>query len=125
MKNVFLLFALFLVVACTQNKAELAHDGAANTHVFKGLYSYGPEIRTFVDCSSDINFWVVDSSKNLELSYSNFNFEKPYEPVYIEVEGYLTAVDTAVAQSDFDSTLVVTKLKLITKDIPDGPCSGN
>lgn len=94
-----------------------------NMRVIKGLYSYGPEIKSFTDCEEGTEYWVADSAKTLELAYSNFNFEKPYEPVYIEVECHIIRSDSLIIAADFDSTMVVTKLLKITKEIPDGPCN--
>ena len=74
-------------------------------------------------CEDGREYWVKDSVKNLELSYSNLGFEKPYEPVYVELEGYFAKSDTATVSPDFDSTLVVMKVLKISKEIPDGPCS--
>jgi copper homeostasis protein (lipoprotein) len=91
--------------------------------VIKGLYSYGPEIKSFTECEDGREFWVADSAKTLELAYSNLGFEKPYTPVYIEVECKLVKSDTSKVTGDYDSTMVVTKLLKISKQIPDGPCS--
>lgn len=88
----------------------------------QGLYVFGPEFKTFTNCKDGREFWVVDSVKTLELSYSNLNFEKPYEPVYVELEGFVRESDSE-APNDYDSTIVVTKVVTITKKIPDGPCS--
>ncbi|MNT72160.1 lipoprotein involved with copper homeostasis and adhesion [compost metagenome] len=89
----------------------------------KGLYSYGPELKSFTECEEGNEYWVADSAKTLELAYNNLNFEKPYEPVYIEVECHALKSDSLSMSADFDSTLVVTKLLKITKEIPDGPCN--
>ncbi len=51
------------------------------------------------------------------------NFEKPYEPVYIEVECKVVKSDSLTVTADYDSTMVVTKLLKMTKEIPDGPCN--
>jgi len=93
------------------------------TKVLKGLYSYGPEVKSFTDCEEGREYWVADSANTLELAYTNFNFEKPYEPVYIEVECHMIKSDSLIVSADFDSTLVVTKLIKITKEIPEGPCN--
>ena len=117
----FLLFVLpAFMVACNQKTAERKKD---NTKVIKGLYSYGPELKSFTDCDEGREYWVADSAKTLELAYSKFNFEKPYEPVYIEVECHVIKSDSLKVSADFDSTMVVTKLLKITKEIPDGPCN--
>jgi len=122
-KNSVVLLVLLLagvVMACNRKDAE---ETAGTSRVIKGLYSYGPEIKSFTDCEEGREYWVTDSAKTLELAYSNFNFEKPYEPVYVEVECHLIKSDSLIVSADFDSTMVVTKVLKITKEIPDGPCN--
>jgi len=114
---------LFGVVFTACNRDNKAEGEKSNTKVVKGLYSFGPEMKSFTLCEDGREYWVADSVKNLELSYSNLNFEKPYEPVYVELEGYFAKSDTATVSDDFDSTLVVTKVIKISKEIPDGPCA--
>lgn len=109
------------VTAC--NRKDEAEREESNVKVVKGLYSFGPEMKSFTMCDDGREYWVADSVKNLELSYSNLNFEKPYEPVYVELEGYFSKSDTTAVSADFDSTLVVTKVLKISKEIPDGPCA--
>ena len=111
---------IVLVTACNRNQVE---DNKDTSKVLKGLYSFGPEIKSFTDCEEGREYWVADSAKTLELAYSNFNFEKPYEPVYIEVECHMIKSDSLMVSADFDSTMVVTKVLKITKEIPDGPCN--
>lgn len=117
---VLLVLLTGVIFACNRKSGE---EEKAKTRVIKGLYSYGPEIKSFTDCDEGREYWVADSAKTLELAYSNFNFEKPYEPVYIEVECHLIKSDSLIVSADFDSTMVVTKVLKITKDIPDGPCN--
>lgn len=114
------LVLLLAVAACNRNSSDKKNS---DIKIIKGLYSYGPEIKSFTDCEEGSEYWVADSAKTLELAYSNLNFEKPYEPVYIEVEGKFVKSDSLTVSADFDSTLVVTKLIKLTKEIPDGPCS--
>jgi hypothetical protein len=120
-KKSIVLFFLFSVVisACNPDSEEVEKSDII---LMKGLYSFGPEIKSFTDCEEGREYWVADSAKTLELAYSNFNFEKPYEPVYIEVECHFIKSDSLLVSADFDSTMVVTKLLKITKEIPDGPC---
>jgi hypothetical protein len=119
-KSVLLLFLFAVgISACNQRSEE---EKKSNIKLIKGLYSFGPEIKSFTDCEEGKEYWVTDSAKTLELAYSNFNFEKPYEPVYIEVECHFIKSDSLIVSADFDSTMVVTKLLKITKEIPDGPC---
>jgi copper homeostasis protein (lipoprotein) len=112
-----LLLVFFAVNACNNN------DKANQVTVFKGLYSAGPEIKSFKDCDSGQEFWAVDSSAQLELQYSQLNFEKPYEPVYVEVEGIKSKSGKAGMGSEYDSTIVVKKIVKITKEIPQDVCN--
>ena len=115
-------FALLLVAvffyACNNNS-----DKQNQVVLFKGLYSAGPEIKSFKDCDSGQEFWAVDSSAHLELEYSQLNFEKPYEPVYVEVEGIKSKSGKAGMGSEYDSTIVVKKVVKITKEIPQDVCN--
>lgn len=119
--QLFIILAiLFTIVACNSNSSSVNDP---QIRVMKGLYSFGPELKSFTECEEGNEYWVADSAKTLELAYSNLGFEKPYEPVYIEVECHTVKSDTLSMSADFDSTMVVTKLLKITKEIPDGPCN--
>ncbi|WP_406824491.1 hypothetical protein [Pedobacter sp. KACC 23697] len=119
-----IVFVVLLGVAATAcNRNDKAEGEKSNLKTVKGLYSFGPEVKSFTFCEDGREYWVKDSVKNLELSYSNLGFEKPYEPVYVELEGYFAKSDTGIVSSDFDSTLVVMKVLKISKEIPDGPCA--
>ena len=85
---------------------------------YKGMYSFGPEGKSFKDCSQGREFWVVDSSAQLELQYSQLHLEQQYVPVYIEVVGEKILSPKDDISAVFDSTLVVKKLIRITKEIP-------
>ena len=114
-----------MVVAVCLFSACFNSDGNKDKQksvVLKGLYSFGPEVKSFIDCESGSEFWVADSSKTLELSYTKLGFEKPYTPVYVELECSLVKSDTMTISGGYDSTMVVTKLVKISKKIPEGPC---
>lgn len=104
--------------SCTGNSGK-----KAKRVVYKGVYSFGPEDKSFKDCETGGEFWVTDSSKQLELSYSQLSFEKPYVPVYVEVEGVKIRSGKEGMGSEYDSTLVVKKLVKITKTIPVDMCN--
>lgn len=116
-----LLLALGFLWACNNNKN--AEQEKSKSLTLKGLYSFGPEVKSFTDCDEGREYWVADSAKNLELEYTNLGFEKPYTPVYIEVEAHLVKSDTSTVTGGYDSTMVVTKVLKISKEIPDGPCN--
>jgi hypothetical protein len=119
--GILLLVLVLFVYACGNNSQT---EKSYKTMVYKGLYSFGPEMKTFTNCDENREYWVLDSAKTLELAYHNLGFEKPYEPVYIEVECFLKKSDTATVSGGYDSTMVVTKMLKISKEIPeDSPCS--
>jgi len=121
LKSIAFLFVIVIsAAACTRNAGT---EGNNQTRVVKGLYSFGPEVHSFADCEEGREYWVADSAKTLELAYSNLHFEKPYEPVYIEVECHFIKSDSLKISADYDSTMVVTKLLKLTKEIPEGPCN--
>ena len=106
--------AILGIWGCKSKPKKATQPG---TIIYKGLYSFGPGEKLFKDCSQARMFWATDSSAQLELQYSQLGFEKPYVPVYIEVEG--KKVKSAAGNiAAFDSTLVVTKVLKITKEIP-------
>jgi copper homeostasis protein (lipoprotein) len=116
--------SLFLASVCVVACCSCNHKGKnADLKVFKGLYSYGPEIKTFKNCDDTHEYWVADSSAQLELKYSQMNFEKPYEPVYVEVEGEKVKSGSEGIGSDYDSTLIVRKVIKITQEIPQDICN--
>lgn len=117
----FLIFflGLTLVWACiSHDKKEVQ----TKNKLMKGLYNFGPEMKYFADCDNDGEYWVTDSSNNLELEYQKMGFDKPYLPVYIEVEAHLKKSDSTAINGGYDSTMVVTKLIKMSKEAPDGAC---
>jgi hypothetical protein len=121
-KLTILLFSSIIMLFACQSKDNSGSKDAKPT-LIKGLYSYGPEIKSFTDCEEGREYWVADSAKTLELAYNNLGFEKPYTPVYIEAECHFVKSDTTTVTGDYDSTMVVTKLLKISKQIPEGPCN--
>ncbi|RYE28604.1 MAG: hypothetical protein EOP42_16430 [Sphingobacteriaceae bacterium] len=119
MKRIVFIGIVFgFISSCSCNK-----QNGAEVKVYKGLYSFGLEVKSFKECSTGREYWVKDSSGKLELEYSNMNFEKPYEPVYVEVEAMKSKSGQEGIGAEFDSTMVVTKVRKITREIPDDLCN--
>ena len=113
-----IIFTAIAAYSCKNN------TGSNASHVvFKGVYSFGEGEQSFTECSTGREYWVADSCKQLELRYTQLKFEKPYEPVYIEVEGVKVRSGKDGLGSEYDSTLVVNKLIKITKEIPRDMCN--
>jgi len=122
MRLKFTQYFIFIIIisACSCKN----HSGNKSPYVFyKGVYSFGPEVKSFKDCDNGHEFWVTDSSQQLELKYSQLKFEKPYEPVYVELDGIKIKSGKDGLGSEYDSTLIVKKLIKITKEIPQDMCN--
>ncbi|MEJ7692889.1 hypothetical protein [Daejeonella sp.] len=81
--------------------------------VFKGLYTFGNEVRTLRDCSgSQTVYWVNDSIASLRDKYEKTNRfpSYPYESVYAEVRGYLSGKSRLGYASEYENVLVVTEI---------------
>ena len=112
---VLLSFLVLSISACKEKPKEKASQPI----IYKGMYSFGPEDKSFKDCNGATTFWVVDSSNKLELQYSQLVVsEQPNVPVYIEVTGEKVPSVKGDAGVAFDSTLVVYKVIKISKEIP-------
>jgi hypothetical protein len=109
------------VVACKNKPAknEEAHHGQI---IYKGLYSFSPNTKSFKECGHDQEYWVADSSAQLELQYSQLNVN-PEQPVYVQVQGKKIKTPTDGIGGGYDTTLVVTKLVKITRDVPKDICN--
>jgi copper homeostasis protein (lipoprotein) len=114
-----LLFSLsFLAVSLSACK-EKPKERASQPIIYKGIYSFGAEEKSFKDCNGKTTFWVVDSSNKLELQYSQLVVsEQANTPIYIEVTGEKVPSVKGDAGVAFDSTLVVYKVVKISKEIP-------
>ena len=115
-----LIFLLIISLASCHNDDKKAVT--KKPVLIKGLYSFGPEAALFVDCSTGKEYWTADSSAKLELQYSQLAIGKPYESVYIEVEGDIKPSGKEGPASAYDSTLTVRKVISIKKDIPNDIC---
>lgn len=112
------LTCIAVVMLCACNRSD-----SDKTAVFKGIYSFGPDTRSLKDCDSGHDYWVTDQSNKLELQYTQMNVEKPYVPVYVEVEGTKVKSGKKAMGAEFDSTIIVKKLIKITKEIPQDMCN--
>jgi len=110
-----LLAAVAIIAGCGEGKKK---EQKKESVIYSGLYSFGPEAKTFKDAKSEHEYWVIDSSAKLELSYSQLNFEKPYTPVYVEIEGSKIKSGKDLQDADFDSTIVVKKLVKMLRIAP-------
>ena len=78
---------------------------------FKGLYTSEDGARTFLDCSGNNLYWVIDSA-SLDVPYANALKPLPYpnESVYAEVKGYFAGKAASGAAAEFPNVLVIKSL---------------
>jgi copper homeostasis protein (lipoprotein) len=110
------IIAIAGIVSCKSKPDKKAENVQA---AIKGIYSFEPGAKTFTACGNKTQFWVADSSAQLELQYSQIvNFEQQGQSVYVEVEGKKIKSVAGTDGAVYDSTLIVKKVIKITKDIP-------
>lgn len=120
MKLNLTLITVFILALCSCGGGDKKNASA----IYKGVYSFGPEEKSFKDCETGSELWVTDNSKELEEQYKKLNAEKSYEPVYVEIEANKVKATKADAlDPDYDSILVVKRLIKITKVIPQDMCN--
>ncbi|UCH23203.1 MAG: META domain-containing protein [Deltaproteobacteria bacterium] len=89
-------------------------SGQAQSESYGGFYVFGHEVRAFQPCGSDSVYWVradQEISKHLREEYQKLT-SKPYEPIYIEVQGHLTDKATEGFAADYDGQFVIEALNL-------------
>jgi heat shock protein HslJ len=110
-KNRSPLYVLVLLVSIISVTASFVH---AQSVSYRGFYVFGHEVRTFQPCGSDTVYWIrADEaiSKQLRDTHQKLTV-KPYEPIYIEVQGHLTAKATEGFAADYDGQFVIGALNL-------------
>jgi copper homeostasis protein (lipoprotein) len=111
-------------VVCLFMCACNGNGKAAGTPVvYKGLYTAGPNVISFKDCDNGHEFWVADNSNSLQQQYNQLTLQKPYIPVYVEAEGKKIKSGREGMVREFDSTLIITKVLRVTKQIPQDICN--
>ncbi|GEM_PF-427148 len=88
----------------------------------KGELILGHEARTFKPCGSDKTFWISDKTGKLKQLYTELTkSEKPYSPIFAEIE----VIDKGRAKegfpADYESTYEIIKV-LKTRDLSDKDC---
>ncbi len=132
MKNYFLIFIIAIIVqSCSRSQQRIGMPDSTTVTdpviavdstdtaimktplVFKGLYTFGHEVRSFRDCrGSQTVYWVNDSIASLRDKYEKTNRfpSYPYESVYAEVRGYLAGKSSLGYASEYENVLVVTDI---------------
>jgi len=125
MRKIFLLLLVVLVaiLSCKRDKkttpdVEIPRDTSSASHIssssektFKGLFVVGKSILSFRECDHpDKNFAVADSTGKMKDLYKSLFLHSPafpYEYVYVEVKGEISAASEADVRKGFDSLITV------------------
>jgi uncharacterized membrane protein len=84
-----------------------SHGGEALRH--RGDIVLGPAVQLFTPCGSEEQVWVTDRTGELWSVYDSLSTE-PYEPVFVEVLGYLTEGLRTEPAADYARQLIVTEV---------------
>ena len=87
----------------------------AQSESYRGFYVFGHEVRTFQPCGSDQVYWVkADQKTSLQLREEHQKLaSKPYEPVYVEVKGYVTQKAAEGFAAEYDGQIVIDGIDLV------------
>jgi len=81
----------------------------ASESVVRGMFVFGPEVRSITPCGEDQELWVVPVPE-LNAAYEALALE-PYAPVFVEVEGRVGPAPETGFGADYDGQLVVSALR--------------
>ena len=98
--------------ASLKSQPEISQPVNKTPVEFKGIYTLGNEVNTFMDCSNQHTYWVNDSLAPLNKPYQKTLQPLPYpnESVYAEVKGYLAGKSNLGYASEYENVLVVTDI---------------
>jgi len=91
------------------------HVYTAQTEEYRGFYIFGHKVRTFQPCGSEKVYWVKaepDISKRLREEHQKITL-KPYESIYVEVQGRMMAKATEGFAADYDGQIAIDAVDLV------------
>jgi len=92
--------------------------------IYKGLYVYGHESRTFTPCDSDEIYWISAKSGSnaaLKAIYEEKTKEmEPYTPIYIVLSGHITDAPLDGFGAEYGSAIAINTILSIPEN---GTCS--
>ena len=109
------LLAFGILLGCAEPEAgpeegaPEAFAGEAES-VFRGHFVWGHEVRSFVECGSDLELWVLDRTGGELKRAHEAEVEVPYGRLYAEMLGRRGPAPTDGFGADYDGLLTVTEL---------------
>jgi heat shock protein HslJ len=83
--------------------------GGAETQRYRGYYVFGHEVRSFQPCGSDQVYWVsADGAiwQKLRSEHKRLT-TKPYEPIFIEVQGHVIGRAAEGLAADYSGQIIL------------------
>jgi uncharacterized membrane protein len=83
-----------------------------------GLLVFGHEVRSLQPCGDTRVFWVHAPDalhQQLQADYRRL-VKRPYEPVYVEIEGEFSEHPVSGFAADYDGTIVISEVRSISGD---------
>ncbi len=127
MSKLFSLSVLILNLLLMQSCASVATETslqATKSNTLSGHYIYGHEVNTFQPCGEKRVVWVQgteDILSYLEQEYLRFS-TKPYEEVFLQIEGHYMARASDGFAADFEGQINVKKVIQVAS-LSDSECS--
>lgn len=84
----------------------------------RGLLVFGHEVRSLQPCGDTRFFWVHAPGalqQQLQTDYHRLA-KRPYQPLYVEVEGEFSQRDVSGFAADYDGTIVVSAVRSVSGD---------
>jgi uncharacterized membrane protein len=84
----------------------------------RGLLVYGHEVRSLQPCGDTRVFWVHAPGavhQQLQTDYRRLA-KRPYEPLYVEIEGEFSQHQMSGFAADYDGTIVVSEVRSVSAD---------
>ena len=84
----------------------------------RGLFVFGHEVRSLQLCGNEQIYWVqapVAQRQQLKQQYYRIA-RRPYEAVYVELEGDFSEWLASGFAADYDGTIVVREVRLVSRD---------
>lgn len=116
----------FIILSCRNEKKRLPENIVLNDTVkqepsastanrkYSGLFVVGKNMRSFRNCENpDRDYFVMDSTGQMDELYKTIFTNSPafpYEYVYVEVKGHVSAAPPQLATRGFDSTITIDEI---------------
>lgn len=92
------------------------------TESLSGKWTLGHEVRSFKPCGSDKAYWVSDKTGELQELYNELTVsEKPYTPIYAEIEFIDKGRSKEGYPADYESVYEIVSI-LKTRELSDKDC---